>query len=91
MTKREAKERMRKTRKANSAERSAGVNVHKKSETLNPFERYGGKHHRPDRLILFDDDPRNEPWLDALEAFDHGDKSVLVALLKSGYPMLPMS
>jgi hypothetical protein len=61
----------------------------RKSETLNPFEQYGDKHHRPDRSILFDDDSRNGPWLDALDAFDHGDKSELVALLKSGYPIPP--
>ncbi|SRR5216683_2970143 len=61
----------------------------RKSETLNLFEQYGGKHHQPDRLILFDDDSRNGPWLDALDAFDLGDKSELVALLKSGYPIPP--
>jgi hypothetical protein len=62
----------------------------RKSEILDdPFEQYGDKHHRPARLILFDDDPRNDVWLQALEAFDHGDKSELVALLKSGYPLPP--
>jgi hypothetical protein len=61
-----------------------------KSETLNPFEQHGDKHHhRRDRSILFGDDLRGEPWLDALEAFDRGDKSELVALLKSGYPIPP--
>jgi hypothetical protein len=61
----------------------------RKSEILNPFEQYGDKHHRPARLILFNDDPRNDVWLDALEAFDRGDKSELVALLKSGDPLPP--
>jgi hypothetical protein len=58
-------------------------------ETLNPFEQYGDRHHHPSRVILFDNDPRNDVWLEALEAFDHGDKSELVALLKSGYPIPP--
>jgi hypothetical protein len=57
------------------------------NETLNPFEQYGNRHHHPSRVILFDDDSRNDVWLDALEAFDRGDKSVLVALMKSGYPI----
>ena len=43
-----------------------------KFEPLNPFEQYGDQHHHPSRVILFDNDPRNDPWLDALEAFDHG-------------------
>src|SRR5712664_4044227 len=61
----------------------------RKSETLNPFERYGDRQHRPGRVILFDNDPRNDIWLDALEELDRGDKSELVALLKSGYPIPP--
>jgi hypothetical protein len=58
-------------------------------DDLNPFEQHADKYHRPGRVILFEDDPRTDVWLDALEAFDRGDKSELVALLKSGYPIPP--
>ncbi|XIA62192.1 hypothetical protein ACFIOY_21360 [Bradyrhizobium sp. TZ2] len=61
----------------------------KRSRKSEIFEQYGDKHHRPSRVILFDDDPRNDVWLDALDAFDRGDKSELVALLKSGYSLPP--
>jgi hypothetical protein len=35
-------------------------------------------------------DPEDERWLDAFDAFENGDKSKLVALMKSGYPPHPM-
>ena len=60
-----------------------------KDQEWNPFQQFGDKA-RPARSILFDDnDQRTDPWLDALEAFDNGDKAPLVDLMKSGYPMPP--
>ena len=54
----------------------------------NPFQAYAAKAVRPERSILFDDeDLREDPWLDALEAFDSGDKAPMIALMLSGYPM----
>jgi hypothetical protein len=62
----------------------------KKGQDRNPFQQFGDKAYRPARTILFDDDDsRTDPWLDALEAFDNGDKAPLIDLMKSGYPMPP--
>jgi hypothetical protein len=56
----------------------------------NPFQQYGNKVHRPARSILFDDnDQRTDSWLDALEAFDNGNKAPLIDLMKSGDAIPP--
>jgi hypothetical protein len=63
----------------------------------NPFSQQCGW--KKDRLIQFgeptspgdtwsfDIPPHINSWLDAIDAADNGDKSTLVALMKSGYPL----
>jgi hypothetical protein len=69
-----------------------------KDDIPNPFMQY---HDSPyiDRLIQFgepttpgdpysfDIPPHIDSWLNAIDAADNGDKSVLVALMKSGHPL----
>ena len=54
----------------------------------NPYQGFANEACRPERTILFDDeDVRIDPWLDALEAFDNGDKAPMIELMMSGYPL----
>lgn len=41
----------------------------------------------PGNPYSFDIPPQIDRWLDAIDAADEGDKSSLVALMKSGYPL----